>query len=93
MLKPGGYAVIATPFLFRIHARPHDYIRWTAAGLRELLFQAGFGPDEVTVDSWGNKSCVRAHVGGSVRDYGFGRDMSNDPDYPIMVWAFARKTG
>lgn len=25
-----------------------------------------------------------------VKDFGFGRDLSNDPEYPLMVWAFAR---
>nr|WP_287096061.1 methyltransferase domain-containing protein [Mesorhizobium sp.] len=25
MTRPGGWAMVATPFLFRVHARPHDY--------------------------------------------------------------------
>ena len=24
MTRPGGWAMVATPFLFRVHARPHD---------------------------------------------------------------------
>lgn len=90
MLKPGGTAMIATPFLFRVHARPHDYYRWTEPGLRQLLLNAGFSDDAIESHSWGNKACVRAHVGSDVKDFGFGRDLSNDPEYPIMVWAFAR---
>ncbi|TGV50903.1 class I SAM-dependent methyltransferase, partial [Mesorhizobium sp. M2D.F.Ca.ET.160.01.1.1] len=27
MTRPGGWAMVATPFLFRVHARPHDYNR------------------------------------------------------------------
>ena len=92
MLKPGGFAVISTPFLFRVHARPHDYSRWTSAGLAALLEQAGFAKENIRVDAWGNKACVRAHVGGPVRDYGLYRDMTNDPEYPIIVWAFAQRT-
>jgi SAM-dependent methyltransferase len=92
MLRPGGYALIAAPFLFRVHARPHDYYRWTEMGLKALCLEGGFADSEITVESWGNKACVRAHLGGPVRDYGFGRDLSNDPEYPIMVWAFARRS-
>lgn len=73
MIKPGGSALIATPFLFRVHARPYDFHRWTEAGLRHLLEEAGFAPGAVETFSWGNKACVRAHVGGPVRDYGFYR--------------------
>lgn len=93
MVKPGGYAMIATPFLFRVHARPHDYNRWTAAGLKQLLVEAGFDEPEIEVDQWGNRACARAHIGGTpVLDYGFWRDLSDDPEYPIQVWAFARRT-
>jgi hypothetical protein len=91
MLRPGGHALLAAPFLFRVHARPNDFCRWTDAGLRRLCFDAGFADEAVTVESWGNKSCAKAHIGGPVRDYGFGRAMKNDPEYPMMVWAFAHR--
>jgi hypothetical protein len=93
MTEPGGWAMVATPFLFRVHARPHDYNRWTAAGLKQVLVEGGFPEAEVQSFAWGNKACVRAHIGGGNRvlDYGFGRDLANDEEYPIMVWAFARK--
>jgi SAM-dependent methyltransferase len=92
MVRPGGFAAIASPFLFRVHARPHDYNRWTAAGLEQLLIQGGFSADRIVSDAWGNRACVKAHLKGPVRAYGFKRDMSNDPEYPIMCWAFARKS-
>lgn len=91
LLKMGGTAVISTPFLFRVHARPHDYYRWTAAGLRQLLLEGGFADEEIRVDSWGNKACAKAHIGGPIRDYAWGRDLRNDPEYPLIVWAFAKR--
>jgi len=87
MVREGGYALVATPFLFRVHARPHDYSRWTEAGLKELLSHAGF--TTIITDSWGNKACAKAHIGGPVRDYGLWRSLHNDPEYPIQVWAIA----
>jgi SAM-dependent methyltransferase len=93
MVTPGGWAMVATPFLFRVHARPHDYNRWTAEGLKQLLVDGGFAEADVASFAWGNKPCARAHIGGPVRSYGLWRNMSNDDEYPMMVWAFAQKSG
>ena len=67
MTRPGGWAMVATPFLFRVHARPHDYNRWTPAGLKQLMVEGGFPEANVKVHGWGNKACARAHIGGPVR--------------------------
>lgn len=91
MVADDGHAMIATPFLFRVHARPHDYNRWTESGIRQLLVDAGFADERIETRSWGNKACARAHIGGPVRDYGWYRELANDPEYPLMVWAFAHK--
>jgi SAM-dependent methyltransferase len=91
MLAPGGYTLIATPFLFRVHAHPDDFHRWTETGLRRLCLDGGFVDGNIRTRSWGNAKCVRAHTQGPVRAFGFGKDLSNDPEYPVMVWAFARK--
>jgi len=91
MTRPGGWAMVATPFLFRVHARPHDYNRWTPAGLKQLMVEGGFPEANVKVHGWGNKACARAHIGGPVRAYGLWRDLNNDEEYPLMVWAFAKK--
>lgn len=91
MTAPGGWAMVATPFLFRVHARPHDYNRWTKDGLRQLLVEGGFEAEHVQAFAWGNRACARAHVGGPVHDYGFWRDMRNDEECPLMVWAFAQR--
>jgi SAM-dependent methyltransferase len=91
MVAPGGWAMVATPFLFRVHARPYDYTRWTPSGLKQLMVDGGFDEADVSASGWGNKACAKAHVGGPVRSYGYWRDLSNDEEYPLMVWAFARK--
>ncbi|RUV09765.1 methyltransferase domain-containing protein, partial [Mesorhizobium sp. M1A.F.Ca.IN.022.04.1.1] len=63
MTKQGGWAMVATPFLFRVHARPHDYNRWTPAGLKQVMIEGGFAENDVQVFGWGNKACARAHIG------------------------------
>jgi SAM-dependent methyltransferase len=92
MLKPGGYFVIATPFMIRVHGAPDDYSRWTQNGLRRLLASAGFG--EIATDQWGNRKFIAAHLRLRTEEwaiYGWGKDLSNDPEHPVQVWAFARK--
>lgn len=36
-LKPQGEVLVFVPFMQPVHAAPHDYQRWTEAGLRELF--------------------------------------------------------
>jgi SAM-dependent methyltransferase/uncharacterized protein YbaR (Trm112 family) len=48
VLKPGGAVLAHVPFLYPFHAAPHDYQRYTPAGLR-MLFEA-FDPVEVGTD-------------------------------------------
>lgn len=94
MLKSGGHFVIATPFFIRVHGSPHDYSRWTADGLKRLLVRAGFAED-MTIGQWGNRKCIVADLRRKNRwsVYGWGRDMRNEPDFPVTIWAFARKKG
>jgi SAM-dependent methyltransferase len=42
VLSPGGRLVLTVPFAARWHFVPHDYWRFTPAGLERLLAQAGF---------------------------------------------------
>jgi SAM-dependent methyltransferase len=92
MTKPDGWVMVSAPLLFRIHARPHDYWRWTPAGLGQLMVDAGFARSQVWADGWGNAACVRAHTSGPVKDYGFKRPMQNEPEYTVMTWALARNS-
>jgi SAM-dependent methyltransferase len=41
-LKPGGRLVLTVPFLFRLHAAPSDYFRFTRFALERILERRGF---------------------------------------------------
>jgi SAM-dependent methyltransferase len=90
MVNPGGYFIIATPFLLRVHNSPIDCTRWTETGLSHLLQEAGFTADLIQTASWGNRSCVRANFNKWPKR-GFSGSLKNEPDFPVMVWAFAQK--
>jgi len=91
MLNPGGYFLVTTPFLIRVHGCPHDYTRWTEDGLRYLLNEGGFPLENIQVGSWGNKDCIV----GNFYDWPFydpeQHSLENEPDLPMVVWALARK--
>lgn len=90
MLRPGGVFIIATPFLVRVHNVPIDCSRWTEQGLSYLLQDCGFPQENIRTDSWGNRACLRANLK-RWRRLGWFRSLANEPDYPVVVWAFARK--
>jgi SAM-dependent methyltransferase len=90
MLKEGGYFVIATPFLLRVHDSPIDCTRWTKDGLFYFLQEAGFPADSIETDSWGNRACLTSNLN-DWRKRGFFRSLANEPNFPVMVWGFARK--
>jgi SAM-dependent methyltransferase len=92
MLKPGGSFLIATPFLVRVHRVPIDCSRWTPEGLGYLLQECGFEEKDIQTAAWGNLSCVKANLR-HWRKRGFLGSLRNEPDYPVMVWAFAKKAG
>jgi SAM-dependent methyltransferase len=88
MLADDGVLVLATPFLIRIHALPFDGFRWTPDGLRQLLNECGF--ENVVTGSWGNRRCVVANFDDWVH-YKPWHSLRNEPLFPVVVWAFARK--
>jgi SAM-dependent methyltransferase len=90
MLRPGGYFVIATPFLLRVHKSPIDCSRWTEDGLSYLLQECGFAADRIKTGSWGNRACVTSNFR-HWRKRGFTGSLANEPDFPVMVWAFAQR--
>jgi SAM-dependent methyltransferase len=90
MLRPGGYFVMAVPFLLKIHDGPVDCSRWTEVGLNYFLQECGFDADRVKTGSWGNRACVKANFR-RWRRYGWHKSLANEPDFPVMVWAFAQK--
>ena len=47
MVRAGGYVLVSTPFLVKIHGDPGDFWRFTPAGLERLLRCAGLRPEFV----------------------------------------------
>jgi SAM-dependent methyltransferase len=90
MLRPGGYFIIATPFLVRVHDVPIDCSRWTQQGLSYLLQECGFLARDIKTYAWGNRKCLKANLF-KWRRYGFYRSLANESNFPVMVWAIAQK--
>jgi len=90
MLHPGGYFMITTPFLIRVHAVPFDCSRWTELGLKHFLAECGFAFEQIQTGSWGNRACVKANFNHWARR-GWFRSLKNEPNFPVAVWALARK--
>jgi SAM-dependent methyltransferase len=92
MCRPGGYVVVSSPFLVKIHELPdwkmYDYWRFSPRGMRLLLEKNGLEVE--TVGQWGNRECI---VGNFDRWTAFRRwhPTRNEPDLPVQVWAFARR--
>ena len=86
MLAPNGHFLITTPFLVRLHLAPKDYTRWTPDGMAGFLEDCGFDAD---VRAWGSVRVVRANFS-RWPNYGWWRNLHNEPKFPIVVWAYAR---
>jgi hypothetical protein len=93
MLKDGGYFLISVPFLIRIHNDPVDCSRWSTTGLKHFLEECGFDPDLVEVDSWGNRDCVVANFNEWMPYNPKRHSLENEKDFPLVVWALAKKKG
>lgn len=94
LCAPGGYVVVTTPFLIKVHEDLSwglkDYWRFTPRGLRTLLEGAGLRVDRM--GQWGNRQCV---YGNLVRWSAYRRrhPLGNRAETPVQVWAFARNDG
>ncbi len=92
MLRPGGWFWLATPFYLPYHAAPVDCSRWSAQGLANLLAEAGFDESSIRAEQWGNRAAALRNLElpwpprHQPED-----DLTNDPAFPIMAWAMARK--
>jgi SAM-dependent methyltransferase len=91
MLRPGGYFLMTTPFLIRIHEVPVDCSRWTETGIRYFLAECGFDLERIKTGSWGNIACVRANFWRWARYRRWWHSLDNEPNFPVSVWAFAQK--
>jgi SAM-dependent methyltransferase len=93
MLRPGGHFWVAVPFHVPYHAVPQDCSRWSARGLGNLLIEAGFAEDSVQTGQWGNRAAALRNLEPDwppVHDPATD-DLTNDPEFPIVSWAIARK--
>ena len=88
LTRPGGYVVVSTPFLYRVHFAPGDYWRFTRDGMALLLQSAGLRV--VSLESWGNRWAARALLRGDP-PISFWRPLYDEPLLPVMVWAVARR--
>ena len=91
MLRPGGVLVVTTPFLVKVHDRPVDCSRWTELGLKHLLAEGGFPLEAIKTGSWGNRICARSSERRVPRYVSWLHSLRNEPDYPMVVWAFAER--
>ena len=91
MLNPGGYCLITTPFLIRVHNIPTDCSRWTEVGIRYFLAECGFDLERIQTGSWGNRACVRANFARWSLYRPWLHSLRNEPDFPVVVWALAQK--
>ena len=97
MLRPGGFMVHATPFLFEIHRAPLDCWRFAPDGLRWLAEQAGLAVE--CCESWGNRlAWVYFALGyrGTPVPESPSHPLNklatlNEPEWPVMVWIVCRK--
>ena len=48
VLKPGGRLILTMPFLYPIHDEPHDYQRYTSAGLAREIRAAGLRMESIS---------------------------------------------
>ena len=93
MLRPGGFFWLAVPFFARWHSFPTDCSRWSARGLGNFLVECGFDPEEIRAEQWGNRDCAVRDMSPWWAIYNPARDtLENDPEFPVMSWAMARKT-
>ena len=94
LLNAGGYFLISTPFLQKVHNFPIDCCRWTETGMKYFLSECGFEPQQIETGSWGNRHAARANLrfreSFPRRNLFFG-SWKNDPTFPVQVWALARK--
>jgi SAM-dependent methyltransferase len=91
MLNPGGWFLVSTPFLLKIHNHPVDCSRWTETGMKYLLAECGFPLDKVQTGSWGNRACVKANFKRWQIYQRWRHSLKNEPEFPIAVWALAQK--
>ncbi len=99
MLNDGGYFLVITPFLQKIHNYPVDCSRWSEVGLKHFLAECGFSLERIITGSWGTKQAARANLSEArLTDYPLynplvHRNMKANKLFPVQVWALAHRIG
>ncbi len=91
MLKSGGYFLITTPFLLKVHQVPFDCTRWTPEGMAYFLEECGFELKNIQSFGWGNKESLIANLKDWMPYNKNRHSLHNDPLFPLVVWALAKK--
>lgn len=100
MLRPGGLAVVTTPFMFPLHYCPIDGWRFTPQTYRRL-----FGPDQwetLACAGWGGEAQLRWYlqdnhmlnfiaVGDAKQAIPDWDSPNFDTNYPMVVWWVGQK--
>lgn len=84
-IKSGGYFLITTPFLIKIHPSPDDCTRWSRTGIKYFLEECGF--DTIESYSWGNKACIKANFKGWIPYKPKRHSLVNEENFPMVIWA------
>jgi hypothetical protein len=58
--------------------------------MKYFLAESGFPIDWIRASQWGNRSCVKANFNRWARRGWLG-SLRNEANFPVTVWAFARK--
>jgi len=91
MLPPDGYFLVTVPFLVQIHGAPVDCTRWSEIGLKYFLAECGFQIDKIRTGSWGNRKCIKSNYLKWRYFYRVFHSLKNEPEFPMVVWALAKK--
>lgn len=91
MLNAGGYFLVTTPFLIRVHNEPTDCSRWTETGMKHFLAECGFDLSRILTGSWGNRDCMIANLSKWAKYRPMFHSLRNEPNIPMVVWALAQK--
>jgi SAM-dependent methyltransferase len=92
MLECGGYFLVTTPFLIKVHDGPFDCTRWTEIGIKYFLAESGFPLENIRTGSWGNKKCVIENFEKWVEYDKKNHSLENETEYPLVIWALAKKS-
>lgn len=97
VLKPGGFIVLSTAFMFPFHPCPGDFWRFTESGLR--IMAAENGHSVIRSGCWGNLQafildrlgCSDVKIPENPQHPLYKLATTTDPNWPVVVWLVAQK--